>query len=238
MRLTALQSVTCALGLVVTLLGPFFPLPVAHSRSLKDLIKRPPEVYLPSQIVPGRIATFTIRGKAGEHVQLLISPFNKGKQALASGQDLRVGEAFVKETAVIPDSGMLDLEVQIPTQHYVYREKQYVEVIVWDEVPASTGDIAPVDGQDTAAETVKTNIRLAQMMNESGPTDDNSVWVGEPADDGQTLIIPGGGEYTDVIRGLDQYNYVRGNERKKQLVDDGQINRDRDADKQLVVPGQ
>lgn len=197
--------------------------PQAHAGSLKDLIKRPVQCFLPSQIVPGQSATFTLRGKPGQHVMLYLSPFSSTKTTLPNGQSLRAGKAFIEGNGIIPDNGTLEIKLDIPQEPDILRDKQYVEAIVWQESTDESGEI------------VRTNWGVAEMVNETGPTAENMVYVGEKGDGGHTLIVPGSGEYVQVLRSLDQYNTISQSDRKKRLADDGAINRDRDLDRLLPI---
>lgn len=219
MRFThSLFKATLALMILALVCAPFLSQP-SHARSLRDLIKRQPELYLPSQIVPGQKASFTVRGKAGQAVKVILSSANEGL-TLPDGRELRLGKPSLEATGLIPETGVLELEMAVPENYELFGEYQYVEAITWHP--------------DNAEQ-----VEVAQIIQNSGiPGGDNVIEVNEPADGGYTMVLPGDAGVASVLRSIGQMNDVSGDERKKKLIDDGAINRERQIDRTLGIPQQ
>src|SRR5690606_34089973 len=99
------------------------------------------------------------------------------------------------------------VEILIPAD--LHDTKQYAEAMVW----------SGADQQD---------VELVQIIDASGKTVSiNSIPVGEAGDEGNTMVLPGDPSLGNVFRSLGTMSDIHNDPRKKQLVDDGKINRDR-----------
>jgi len=191
---------------------------VAGAFNLNDLVRQTPQLYLPSQILPGHQAVFTVKGKPGNQVTLILSG-DTGDKVLPSGAHLHLGTTTVSEKAVIPASGVVEIPVAIPNDRNELGDVQYVEAVI-----SSGPDQA--DGQP--AQILDSNGHLATQ---------NTVAVGTPPDKGHTLVIPGGDPTTtNLLRSVTTMYDVGNDPRKQQLLYDGDINRDRPLDQNLNMP--
>ncbi len=187
----------------------------AQALKLSDLVKQPPTLYLPTRVVPGQKAVFTLKGKPGKNVKVILSSSSRGL-TLPNGTELRVGAPIAQAEGVIPSSGVLELQLPMPGEDEITSDKEYVEAFVWS---------AP-DQSDAES---------AVFVEHSGlKTENNAVNVGYEADPGNTMLIPGGDPTIgSLMRSINTLNDIGDDPRKKQLVDDGQINRSRRLDQNL-----
>lgn len=187
----------------------------ANALKLSDLVKKSPEVYLPSQLLPGEPATFTVKAKPGQFVKLILSSYAQGLE-LDNGVALRVGTPTVEGGATVPESGVVEITVTIPDSYEVLGDKQFVEAVVWSNPDQSDAQVSKV------------------VDNSGLTTQSNYVAIGTPADPGATLVMPGGdANMTNLFRSVTTLNDVGKDPRKKQLLDDGAINRNRQLDRNL-----
>ncbi len=198
---------------VTALLGQSLLIP-AHALRLSDLVKQKPEIYLPSQIIPGHSAVFTIKARPGSHIELFLSAQPNGK-TFPSGLALRVGTPVVDQKAVMPAAGVMDLSVKIPGTSDQYEDEEYVEAVVWTKPDQS-------------------DAQLATIINHSGEqTANNIIDVNDEPEHGKMLVVPGDSSMTSVLRSLNTLNDVSDDPRKRQLLDTGDINRGRQIDRAL-----
>jgi hypothetical protein len=199
-------------------LGTFFS-PAAEALKLSDLVKQAPQLYLPSQLVPGQPATFTLKGKSGQNYELILSAESQGTK-LPDGTALPVGKATVSQKGVLPASGVVEITVKVPDDEDALGDKQYVEAYVW-----MTAD--------------KSDAKLAEVIKNSGEKAlENSIEVGTQPDHGNFLVLPGDSQVTNVMRSLDSLNQATQDPHKMDLLDTGDINRNRQIDQNLNLQQQ
>jgi len=190
--------------------------PVAQAANLRDLIKRAPELYMPSQLIPGHKATFTVRGQAGQQVRVVVSATQSGA-TLPNGVALQVGKSVAEASGVIPASGVAALELTLPDSD--------------DLLP---GDMAYADAVLWTAEN-QADAQRAKVMQSTGlASGDNSLMVSEEADGGAMLVVPGDSSMTQVMRAVSTMS-AASDPRKRQLIDDGTINQSRPLDRMLNI---
>jgi len=202
-----------ALGLLITLgQGPvaLFSQPAQaeqyHSR-LNSLILKKNDVYLPSRLVLGEEAHFVIKAPAGSHVKLLLSAQNSGYK-LPNGTELRVGVQSEQLTGVVPENGVLQLQMTMPKDPDAEGKLVYVEALLGDS-----------DETMTQMELVDSTGRR---------TGNNALAIVKPSDAGGMAIMPNmPGVSPQMINQLTNMSNMQGN---KQLLDNGNINRDRQSD--------
>ena len=188
----------------------------AYAGRLSDSIKRPPQLYLPSQLLPGQQAVFTVKAKAGQHVTLILSTQSSG-YTLPDGRPLSIGDPVVEQSTVVPETGVATFALDLPDSIGDPGMKRYVEALVWTQEDLSDAE---------RAEVFNTHI--------GGVTEDNSVEVGVAADGGTTMFLPAGNTAMGgLIRGITALGETNGSDRKKQLIDTGAINKDRQLDRTL-----
>lgn len=183
---------------------------------LSDLVKQPPQLYLPSQIIPGKASVFTLKAKAGKQFRLILSSSPTGLE-LPNGISLPVGKPSIEEQGTIPLSGVREITINIPESLADLASKQFVAAIVWSDIDQS-------------------DMEMAQVIEHTGVTAMvNQVIVGAESDQGSTLIVPGDPGMTNIMRSLSIMNEVGNDPRKRELIDDGKINRQRLIDRTLHV---
>jgi hypothetical protein len=208
----SLQRTLASVSLIL-LLGCAVVLP-AQAAKLSDLVKRPSELYLPTQLIPGKTANFTLKAKAGQSYMLIISSESKGT-TLPNGMALRVGKPTVQEKGVIPASGVLSIPVQVPDDIDKLGTEQFVEAVVWTEPAQEDGKAAII------------------IEHTGNMSDKNTVLVGAEPDGGHFMIMPGDSGMSSLFRSLDTMSNVGGDPRKKELLYNGEINRQRQLDQNL-----
>lgn len=201
---------------IITLIAVFalFSVTPIHAAKLSDLVRKNPQLFLPSQIIPGKTAVFTVKGKPGQQIRLILSSTSKGTD-LPNGLSLRVGRPTVEQTGVIPASGVLEMRIDTPEDYEALGEKQFVEAIVWSNPDQS-------------------DVKAADVIEHSGlVTDKNVVYVGEEAEAGSMMLVPGDMGMSNMLRSLGTLNDVKDDPRKRNLIDNGDINRKRLIDQTL-----
>jgi hypothetical protein len=189
--------------------------PIAYAR-LSDMLKRPPVLYLPSQLLPGKEATFSVKAKPGMTVTLYLSTQSAGF-SLPDGRPLNVGDPVVTEETVVPETGVATFKLQLPEMIGDPGMKRYAQAVVWSEPD-------------------KLDAEVAEIFSPVGVTVDNSIEVGVLPDEGTTMLLPSGNnEMSGLMRGMAAWSDVRGSDRKKQLIDDGGINQNRQLDQTINV---
>ena len=191
----------------------------AEAMSLKDLIKRPPELYMPSQLVASQTVSFTVKAQAGQHLRLMISTQPKG-YSLENGLLLRIGEPNVTEETIVPANGIAVINVKLPDEIGDPGMQRYVEAVTW-----SADDM--------------TDAQIATIIDpKEGLSQSNAISVGTPPNDDNLGFLPGDAQMGQVLRSISAMNNAGNDERKKKLFDTGEINRDRDIDRRLpLTPG-
>ena len=188
--------------------------PTSQALTLSDLVKQPPQLYLPSQIIPGETATFTLKAKPGRHARLILSSSRKGV-SLLNGFAMHTGKPTVEEEVIVPASGVVQIPIKMPKDPEILGDRQFIEAMVWSSPDQS-------------------DIQEAQLMGQSGtPTSDNKIVVGVEPDKGSVLILPGDNSMSGVLRSINSMAEVGNDPRKKQLLDNGDINRSRAIDQTL-----
>lgn len=191
-------------------------LATSHAAKLSDLIKQTPKLYLPSQVVAGQPAAFTVQGKPGRSVKLILSPMPDGAE-LPDGTALKVGKPIVEKSGTIPASGVLELKVDIPSDSSLLGDKQFAEALIWSDSEQS-------------------DIEIADVVEHSGlRTGNNAIPVGIASDGGTMLVVPGDPGITNLLRSVSTMNDIGNDSRKRQLIDDGNINRKRLIDQNLIT---
>lgn len=187
---------------------------LAEAASLKDLLQRRPQLYLPSLLVSGKDAVFTVKARPGDSVHVILSSQNQGGGQLNNGQALRVGQPTWDAEAIVPESGVVQLTVRVPEDLDQRTDLQFVEAVV----TSSSGQAQQV----------------ADVIDSSGfPNSRNAVGVSAPSDTGQTLILPGDMNMSGIMRGITSLQDIGNDPRKRQLIDEGTINRGRLLDQNL-----
>lgn len=199
------KCVGILIAVVVFCLG----MPTGYAAKLSDLIKQPSQLYLPSQIIPGKTALFTIKSKPGRHVKVVLSRYAES-----------AGTPMIAQEAVIPVTGVLQLPIAIPDNPTALGDKQIVSAWVWSNPDQSDRETVQI------------------LSNAGTPSESREVAVGTEPERGGFMLLPGDTNMAGIMRSLTTLQEVGDDPRKRQLLDEGTINRKRELDKNLVPVSQ
>lgn len=205
--------------LVLTLIavGLFWLVPAQaepYQSRLQQLVQQRASLYLPLRLVLGQDNQFTVKAKAGSKVMLYVSPTDGGF-VTSNGIALRVGEENEKFFAEVPANGVALLTVELPADEEWENRELFVDAVVWQAEDYS--DMEPI-----------------QMIDGSGRrTSHNALTMVKPAEKGGWAVMPNipGVNAAALQQMQSTSDAMSGDERKKELLDDGDINRDTLLDK-------
>jgi hypothetical protein len=181
-----------------------------YQSRLNSLILKKNDVYLPTRMVLGEEAHFVIRASAGSHVKLLLSAQNSG-YTLPNGATLRVGADSQELTGVVPENGVLQLKMTMPKDPEMEGKTLYVD--------AAAG---PTDEAMAPMELVDSTGRRTSL---------NALAIVKPSEVGGMSIMPNmPGMSPQMMSQLSNLSNMQSNPNAKQLIDNGNINRDRSID--------
>lgn len=196
-------------------------LPVAHAEKyqsrLNSLLLKKNDLYLPTRLVLGQEARFVVKAPAGSLVKVLISTKNEG-YTLPNGTPLRVGTEAQELSGTIPESGVLELKMEMPKDESMEGKVVYVDAAVGP----SNEELAPIDLMDAAGKR----------------TAENTLVIVKPAELGGPNIMPSmPGLSPQIFNQLTTMSdvYSKSDGSKKQLLDNGDINRDRSLDQNPFI---
>lgn len=186
---------------------------------LNQLMLNKATVFLPSRLTLGEDTRFVFKGKPGNQVILYISPKNEG-YTLPNGMALHVGEDFEKLEGTISDKGVLELSLPVPDEPQWEGRYLFVDAITW----------AADDFSD---------VQQIQMLDSTGRrTGQNALVMALPAKTGGFSVMPSmpgipGGALQQLTTTSQIMN--SGDDRKKELLDDGTRNSDSLLDRNSFV---
>lgn len=188
-----------------------------YQSRLSSLLLKKNDLYMPTRLVLGHEARFVVKAPAGDIVKVLISTKNEG-YILPNGTPLRVGAEAQELTGTIPENGVLELKMAMPKDETMEGKVVYVDAAVGP----SNEELAPIDLIDAAGKR----------------TDENTLVIVKPAEGGGPNIMPSmPGLSPQVFNQLTTMGdaYSKGDSEKKQLLDNGDINRDRAIDQNPFI---
>lgn len=192
------------------------------SSRLNRLTRRKNMLYLPSRLVIGEENRFVIKGTPGSQAVLYVSPLDKG-YVLPNGQSLQVGKEHEKLNVTIPEKGVVEILVPLPNDAGWVGRQLFVDAILLSE--GETEEQLSVD--------------YVSIMDSTGrQADRNAVEIFAPATEGHTTVMPMmPGLNPQVFNRLTTLSevYTDGDERKKELIDDGEIDRSVDIDSNVFI---
>lgn len=183
-----------------------------HESRLSRLLIRKSDLYLPTRLVMGEEARFVVKAQPGSHVKVFLSATGEGYM-LPNGTPLRVGTDVQELTGVVPESGVLELSLEMPQDESLQGQVVYVDAVAG----LSEAQLNPIDLVDPTGRR----------------TDANTLVITKPADRGGPAILPAmPGVDPRLFNQLTQLGQIYGSkdESRKQLLDNGSINRDRALD--------
>ena len=216
------RAKTFALPLVCVLLAAmaFIMRPACaeqYQSRLNKLLIHPSNLYLPSRLVLGEATRFVVKAQPGSLVRVLISTTGEGYQ-LPNGTPLRVGQEVQELSGTVPAAGVLELMLEMPKEESLAGRVVYVDAVAGPSDEA----LEPINLVDSTGRR----------------TESNTLVITKAAEVGGPMVMPGmPGFNPQVFSQLttlgDVYN--SGDERKKQLLDNGNINKDREMDQNPFI---
>jgi hypothetical protein len=213
-----LPSVLILASLALTTFPPQAHAAEKYQSRLNSLLIRKNDVYLPSRLVIGESARFVVKAAPGSHVKLFLSTQAEGF-SLPDGSLLRVGKDAQAVSGVVPESGILELQMEMP------------------KTPELEGQYIYVDAVSGASE--ETLSPMALVSSEGKRTGENALKIVKPSQGGGgAAVLPSmPGLSPQVFNQLTQLGDIYNNkdDSRRQLLDNGSINQDRQMDKNPFV---
>lgn len=211
-RLILAISLTVTVALATSLLSPQHALAEQYHSRLNSLLLKKSSVYLPSRLVIGENIQFIVKAPAGNKVKVLLSPKNEG-YLLPNGTALRVGEDVHELSGTVPENGILELKMEMPK-----------------DMAGMEGKILYIDAAIGASDDV---LSPADLIDSTGRrTLENALVIVKPAERGGPNILPSlPGMSPQLFNQLSTMSQMSGQGNHKQLIDNGDINRDRELDR-------
>lgn len=214
------RRVALALALIL-LTGPAVGFNAAHAEKyqsrLNSLLLKKNDVYLPSRLVLGEEARFVVKAPAGNKVKVFVSYANEG-YILPNGTPIRVGAEVQELSGTVPENGVLELKMAMPKDAELDGKVVFVEAVTG----ISDETLVPVDIMDS------TGRRTAE----------NSLVITKPSESGGPSIMPSmPGFSPQMFNQLTTMSQIYANkdDSRKQLLDNGTINKDRAIDQNPFV---
>ncbi len=209
MMLRVLLASLLSVAFLFSVFNPLSALAEGYQSRLSQLIRQKPDMYLPTRLILGEENRFVFRAKPGSNITLYLSPKGEGF-VLPNGLPLFIGEEHESVSGQIPSSGVLELSLPLPDEEDWNGYVLYVDAITW-QTP---------DGSDAE--------RFEWIAHTGSRAESNALVMSKRTRDGGFPIMPAiPGIPTHVFQQLttmsEAYN---GDERKKELLDTGEINRD------------
>lgn len=227
LRKSTAINIVAALLLLLALVGVALLIPAnaaqKHQSRLGRILLNRNMLYLPSRLVLGEENSFMVKAPAGSRVLLFISPQPAGYR-LPDGQALRVGEEHEKIQGTVSEKGVLEILLPVPDEESWAGRKLYVDAVL---IPPG------MDGDDRVS-----GLETLQLVNAQGHrTDNNALVLALPADEGNMMVMPSvPGMDPALFQRLNDFSAaLQGDERKKELLDMGDIDRDAEIDQNTLI---
>jgi hypothetical protein len=186
-----------------------------EARSLKDLIKSTPKLYLPGAITVGQPLHFALKGQALQHYKVFVSPVGQGYQ-LPNGLILRVGKPIAEIGGQLPETGVAQFDITLPSSIEALGQQQFVDGFVYSQ--ADLSDARPLETMSSVGQLGNTR---------------NDIAVREPNDNKGLIMMPGDPAMANMLRSVTMMQDASNATNGKALIDNGNINRDRLLDRNL-----
>jgi hypothetical protein len=189
-----------------------------YQSRLNSLLLRKNDVYLPNRLTLGQEARFIVKATPGSLVKLFVSAQGEGK-ILPNDVALRVGDDAQELSGIVPENGVLELKMDVPRDPDLEGRIVYVDAVAG----TSEENLKPINLVDSTGRRTDENAlpMMAQVVGGSGP----SVMPAMP------------GVSPQVFNQLTTMGniYSQGDKEKKDLLDNGDINRDRNIDRNPFI---
>ncbi len=174
-------------------------------------------MYLPTRLIIGEENRFVFKVPPGNKVVLVLSPQDAGLLT-PDGRPLRVGPENQQVEATASEKGVAVINVPIPNETSLVGGVVYVDAYTYGSEDYS--DLAILEMQDATGHRA------------SG----NRIAIEARTDGSGAMVLPGmPGMSPDFLRRLSTIGDVSGDERKKKLMDDGEINRSIEQDANVFI---
>lgn len=215
--IVAFVAVTMVASFGLGFVSSFSEAAEKYESRLSRLLIRKSDVYLPTRLVLGEEARFVIKAAPGNQVKLLMSPSAEG-YLLPNGTALRVGSDAQILEGTVPETGILELKMDMPKDPELEGKVLYVDAVAG----LSEESLEPMGMVDATGRR----------------TGSNSLVIVKPAERGGPSILPNmPGLSPQVFNQLTQLGDVYSNkdDNRKNLLDNGDINRDRQMDQNPFI---
>jgi len=215
--LTLTLGLTCALTLVSSVINPPPACAEEYHSRLSQLIQQKPNLYKPTRFFIGEDNKVVVKAPAGNTVVLTMSP-TPGETAAPNGKPLRVNPSHETLEMVASDKGVAVFQIPVPNDSRLEGQSVYLDGYTYKS--ADYSDLA-----------------LLSLLDATGhPTDNNRLGIEVRANGEGTMLLPGmAGMDNRMLQRLSTLGEVTGDDRKKELVDDGNMNRNTTLDRNAFV---
>lgn len=210
-------------ALAVMLLGSVVGmLPVAQAQQeyksrLGNLLLKKNNLYMPSRLVLGEEVRFVVKAMPGYQVKVFLSSKGEG-YTLPDGTPLNIGTDVQELSGTVPENGVLELKMNMPKDPELEGKQLYVAAVAGPSEQA----LAPVDLVDATGRR----------------TSENTLAIVRPAERGGPNVMPNmPGLSPQLFNQLTTLSeiYGKNDSHKKELLDNGDVNSDRDMDRNPFV---
>jgi hypothetical protein len=186
-----------------------------YQSRLNSLLIHKNDLYLPSRLVLGETARFTVKAAPGSKVKLFISTSGDG-YSLPGGTLLRVGSDAQVVEGTVPSNGVLQLQMDMPKDESLADRYLYIDAVAGP----SDDELKPIDLVDSTGRR----------------TGDNTLAIVRPNELGGPNVAPNlPGVSPQVFNQLTQMGSMGKDDPRRKLLDNGDINQNRAIDKNPFV---
>lgn len=203
-------SALLSLSLCLSLLAASSAQAEKYQSRLNSLLIHQSNLYLPTRLVMGESTRFVVKSNPGDKVKVLLSAKGEG-YTLPNGTPLHVGAEVQELTGTVPDTGVLELTIEMPKDEALEGQTVYVDAAAGPSDEA----LKPIDLIDPTGRRAEANVLV----------------IAKPAEKGGPNFMPSmPGVDPQLMQRLSDMSSMS-DEKRKQLIDNGDINRDLDTDK-------
>jgi len=183
-----------------------------YQSRLNSLLLRKSDLYLPTRLILGQETRFIVKAQPGHKVRLFMSATEAG-YVLPNGTSLRVGTDVQELSGVVPENGVLELTMSMPQEAELEGQVVYIDAAAGPTDEA----LAPMDLVDaTGRRTAQNSLVITKQVTSKGP----ALLPGMPG------FSPQAFQQLTTMGEI----YTNPDDSRKQLLDNGDINRDRQLD--------
>jgi hypothetical protein len=199
---------------VSTINSPAFSVEKYQSR-LNSLLLHKNDLYLPSRLVLGETAKFTVKAAPGSKVKLFISTSGEG-YSLSEGTLLRVGKDAQLVEGTVPSNGVLQLQMEMPKEESLAGQYLYIDAVAGP----TDEELKPVDLVDSTGRR----------------TGENTLAIVKPNELGGPNVAPNmPGISPQMFNQLTQMGSMAKDDPRRKLLDNGDIDQTRQFDKNPFI---